>query len=63
MSDGRQSSRTQHQRRNTVILNTYIVEQWARELQSQRRAEAESYNAWARARRALRNSEKSHKAK
>ena len=46
-----------------MILNTYIVEQWARELQSQRRAEAESYNAWARARKALRNSEKSHKAK
>ena len=46
-----------------MILNTYIVERWARELQSQRRAEAESYNAWARARKALRNPEKSRKAK
>jgi hypothetical protein len=46
-----------------MILNTYVVERWARELQSQRRAEAESYNAWALARKALRNLDKSNKAK
>jgi hypothetical protein len=45
-----------------MILNTYIVERWARELQSQRRAEAESYNVWARARKALRKSQDSRKA-
>jgi hypothetical protein len=52
-----------YKRRNTMILNSYLIEQWARELQSQRRAEAESYNTWARARKALRNSERSHRAK
>ena len=58
-------SRTGHKRkrRNTVILNTYIIERWAMDLQSQRRAEAESYNAWALARKALRNLDKSNKAK
>ena len=41
----------------------YLVEQWVKEVQTQKRAEAESYNRWSRVRKALRNRNASHKVR
>jgi hypothetical protein len=46
-----------------VNFNSYYVEQWAKQVQTQKRAEARSYNIWSRARKALRNTDASRKVR
>ena len=49
--------------RKMMNFNSYLVEQWIKEVQSRRLAEANSHNAWSRVRKSLRNRNASRKVR